>query len=157
MLNLGFNKLGGGVLSGPTGFGKATLIVNTASECGYTPQYSELQQLWQRYRDRGLVVLGVPSNDFGGQEPGTAEEIITFCKATYGVTFPMFEKVVTKAGPGQSPIYAFLGTSGNLPAWNFSKYVIGRDGKIVAFFPSKVTPDSPELRAALDKALAAHN
>ena len=80
---------------------------------------------------------------------------MTFCKLTYGVTFPMFEKVVTKAGAGQSPIYSFLGNSGNLPAWNFSKYVIGKDGKIVAFFPSKVTPDAPELRAAIDKALAA--
>ena len=103
---------------------------------------------------RTSTCSGFPSNDFGGQEPGTAEEIVTFCKLTYGVTFPMFEKVVTKAGAAQSPIYSFLGTSGNLPAWNFSKYVIGKDGKIVAFFPSKVTPDAPELRAAIDKALA---
>ena len=105
---------------------------------------------------KNFNVLGFPSNDFGGQEPGTAEEIITFCKATYGVTFPMFEKVVTKAGAGQSPVYSFLGASGDLPAWNFSKYVIGKDGKIVAYFPSKVTPDAPELRAAIAKALAAN-
>ena len=135
--------------------GKVSLVVNVASKCGYTPQYEGLEKLHKELQPEGVNVLGFPSNDFGGQEPGTAEEIITFCKATYGVTFPMFEKVVTKAGAGQSPIYGFLGTSGNLPAWNFSKYVIGKDGKIVAFFPSKVTPDAPELRAAIDKALAA--
>ena len=135
--------------------GKVSLVVNVASKCGYTPQYEGLEKLHKELQPKGVNVLGFPSNDFGGQEPGTAEEIITFCKATYGVTFPMFEKVVTKAGAGQSPIYGFLGTSGNLPAWNFSKYVIGKDGKIVAFFPSKVTPDAPELRAAIDKALSA--
>ena len=135
--------------------GKVSLVVNVASKCGYTPQYDGLEKLHKELQPKGVNVLGFPSNDFGGQEPGTAEEIITFCKATYGVTFPMFEKVVTKAGAGQSPIYGFLGASGNLPAWNFSKYVIGKDGKIVAFFPSKVTPDAPELRASIDKALAA--
>jgi glutathione peroxidase len=135
--------------------GKVSLVVNVASKCGYTPQYEGLEKLHKELQPKGVNVLGFPSNDFGGQEPGTAEEIITFCKATYGVTFPMFEKVVTKAGAAQSPIYGFLGTSGNLPAWNFSKYVIGKDGKIVAFFPSKVTPDAPELRAAIDKALSA--
>ena len=98
-------------------------------------------------------MLGFPSNDFGGQEPGTAQEIATFCKLTYDVTFPMFDKVVTKKGPEQSPVYSFLGGSGNLPAWNFSKYVIDKQGKIVAFFPSKVTPEDPELLAALEKAL----
>ena len=104
---------------------------------------------------KNFNVLGFPSNDFGGQEPGTAAEIGDFCRLTYGVTFPMFEKVVTKAGAGQSPIYSYLGTSGNLPAWNFSKYVIGKDGKIVAFFPSKITPEDPALREAIAKALAA--
>ena len=136
--------------------GKTLLIVNVASKCGFTPQYDGLEKLHKELQPKGVNVLGFPSNDFGNQEPGTAEEIITFCKATYGVTFPMFEKVVTKAGASQSPIYAFLGTSGNLPAWNFSKYVIGKDGKVVAFFPSKVTPDAPELRAAIEKALAAN-
>jgi len=134
--------------------GKVSLVVNVASKCGYTPQYEGLEKLQKEKGGKDFNVLGFPSNDFGGQEPGTAEEIVTFCKLTYGVTFPMFEKVVTKTGPGQSPIYSFLGALGNLPAWNFSKYVIGRDGKIVAFFPSKVTPDAPELRAAIDKALA---
>jgi glutathione peroxidase len=135
--------------------GKVSLVVNVASKCGFTPQYDGLEKLQKEMQGKDFNVLGFPSNDFGNQEPGTAEEIVTFCKLTYGVTFPMFEKLVTKAGPTQSPIYGYLGTSGNLPAWNFSKYVIGRDGKIVAFFPSKVTPDAPELRAAIDKAIAA--
>ena len=95
-----------------------------------------------------------PSNDFGGQEPGTAQEIATFCKPTYDVTFPMFEKVVTRAGAGQSLIYTYLGSTDNLPAWNFSKYVVGKDGKVVAFFPSNVTPEDPKLRAAIASALA---
>jgi len=135
--------------------GKVSLVVNVASKCGYTPQYEGLEKLQKERGGTEFNVLGFPSNDFGGQEPGTAEEIVTFCKLTYGVTFPMFEKVVTKAGASQSTVYAFLGTSGNLPSWNFSKYVIGKDGKIVAFFPSKVTPEAPELRAAIDQALAA--
>ena len=135
--------------------GKVAVVVNVASKCGYTPQYAGLEKLHRELADKGVAVLGFPSNDFGGQEPGTAAEIQEFCRLKYDVTFPLFEKVVTKAGPGQSPVYAFLGTSGSLPGWNFGKYVIGRDGKIVAFFPSKVTPDAPELRAAIDKALAA--
>ena len=105
-------------------------------------------------KGRGFNVLGFPSNDFGGQEPGTAQEIATFCRLTYGVTFPMFEKVVTRKGAGQSPIYTFLGASGQLPAWNFSKYVVDKQGRVVAFFPSEVTPEDPALRAALAKALA---
>ena len=119
--------------------GKVTLVVNVASQCGFTPQYAG---------------LGFPSNDFGGQEPGTADEIGQFCQKNYGVTFPMFAKVVTKAGPDQSPVYAFLGESGSLPQWNFSKYVVDKDGKVAAFFPSRVAPDAPELRAAIEKALA---
>ena len=99
-------------------------------------------------------MLGFPSNDFGGQEPGTAEEIKTFCELNYKVTFPMFSKVVTQATEGQSPIYAWLGRGGDLPKWNFSKYLIGRDGKVVAFFPSKVAPDAPELRQAIEQACA---
>ena len=134
--------------------GKVSLVVNVASKCGFTPQYEGLEKLQREMKGKGFNVLGFPSNDFGGQEPGTAQEIATFCKLTYDVTFPMFEKVVTRKGAEQSPVYGFLGASGHLPAWNFSKYVIGKDGKIVAFFPSKVTPDAPELRAAIDKALA---
>ena len=134
--------------------GKVILIVNTASKCGFTPQYTGLEQLWRDMKDKGVVVLGFPSNDFGGQEPGTAEDIATFCKTTYDVTFPLFSKLQTKAGQGQSPIYAWLGESGDLPAWNFTKYVINKDGQVVAFFPSKVAPEAPELKAAIDKALS---
>ena len=134
--------------------GMVSLVVNVASYCGYTPQYSGLEKLYRDMKGKGVNVLGFPSNDFGEQEPGTAEEIATFCKRTYDVTFPMFEKVVTKKGAAQSPVYAFLGTSGHLPQWNFSKYVIDKQGKIVAFFPSDVTPEDQSLRAAISKALA---
>ena len=134
--------------------GKVSLVVNVASYCGYTPQYTGLEKMQRELKDKGFNILGFPSNDFGEQEPGTAEEIATFCKRTYDVTFPMFEKVVTKKGPGQSPIYALLGQSGHLPQWNFSKYVIDKHGNIVAFFPSEVTPEDPKLRAAIAKALA---
>ena len=135
--------------------GKVALVVNVASQCGYTPQYAGLEKLYRELAPKGVVILGFPSNDFGGQEPGTAEEIGQFCRKNYGVTFPMFAKVVTKAGPEQSPVYAFLGESGELPKWNFSKYVVDKNGKVEAFFPSRVAPDAPELRAAIEKALAA--
>jgi glutathione peroxidase len=134
--------------------GAVSLVVNVASFCGYTPQYAGLEKLHREMKGRGVNVLGFPSNDFGEQEPGSAQEIATFCRTNYDVTFPLFEKVVTRAGAGQSPIYAFLARSGNLPAWNFAKYVIGRDGKVVAFFSSDVTPDDPRLRGAITKALA---
>jgi glutathione peroxidase len=134
--------------------GKVSLVVNVASKCGFTPQYEGLEALQREMKGKGFNVLGFPSNDFGGQEPGTAQEIATFCRLTYGVTFPMFEKVVTRKGAGQSPIYAFLGASGHLPAWNFSKYVVDKQGKVVAFFPSEVTPEDPALRAAIAKVMA---
>ena len=104
-------------------------------------------------RRKGSSILGFPSNDFGGQEPGTSEEIKTFCELNYGVTFPLFSKVVTKAGPDQSPLYTWLGQTGTLPKWNFSKYLIGKDGKVIAFYPSAVKPDAPELKAAIEQAL----
>ena len=134
--------------------GKVTLVVNTASECGYTPQYEGLEKLHRELSPKGFSVLGFPSNDFGGQEPGSAQEIAEFCRKNYGVTFPMFAKLTTRPGPNQSPVYAYLGASGNLPSWNFAKYLIGKDGKVVAFFPSAVTPESAELRGAIAKALA---
>ena len=134
--------------------GKVSLVVNVASKCGYTPQYEGLEKLQRELKGKGFNVLGFPSNDFGGQEPGTAQEIATFCRLTYDVTFPMFEKVVTQ-GRGQSPVYALLGRTGNLPAWNFAKYVVDKQGKVVAFFPSEVTPEDPALRDAIAKALAA--
>ena len=136
--------------------GKVTLVVNVASYCGYTPQYKGLEALHRELKDKGFAVLGFPSNDFGEQEPGSAEEIATFCKRTYDVTFPMFSKVVTKPGRDQSPVYSFLGTSGHLPAWNFAKYVVGKDGRIRAFFPSEVTPEDPALRRAIADALKAN-
>lgn len=134
--------------------GLVSLVVNVASFCGYTPQYKGLEALHRELRGRGFNVLGFPSNDFGEQEPGTAQEIATFCRLTYDVTFPMFQKVVTHPGATQSPIYTFLGRSGNLPAWNFSKYVVDRQGRVVAFFPSDVTPEDPKLRAAVQRALS---
>ena len=133
--------------------GQVSLVVNVASKCGYTPQYAGLEKLHRDLKGKGFNVLGFPSNDFGGQEPGSAQEIADFCRLTYDVTFPMFEKVVTRKGAGQSPIYAFLGAAGQLPAWNFSKYVVDKQGKVVAFFPSEVTPEDPALRAAIAKAL----
>jgi len=134
--------------------GKVSLVVNVASKCGFTPQYEGLEKLQREMKGKAFNVLGFPSNDFGAQEPGTAEEIAQFCKLTYDVTFPMFEKVVTRTGSGQSPIYSFLGQTGKLPAWNFSKYVVDKQGKVVAFFPSDVTPEDPKLRDAIAKALA---
>ena len=132
--------------------GKVLVVVNTASECGYTPQYAGLEQLYLDYKDKGVVVLGFPSNDFGGQEPGTAAEIKTFCEKKYHVTFPMFAKVKTK-GDGQSPVYKFLVAKNGEPKWNFHKYVVGRDGQVQASFASDVKPESAELKAAIDAAL----
>ncbi len=134
--------------------GTVTLVVNVASQCGYTTQYAGLERLHRDLAPRGFAVLGFPSNDFGGQEPGTPKEITEFCRRHYDVTFPVFAKVVTNAGPQQSPVYAFLGESGSLPQWNFAKYVVNKDGKVTAFFPSRVAPDAPQLRSALEKALA---
>jgi glutathione peroxidase len=136
--------------------GKVVLIVNTASKCGYTPQYAGLQKMYDELSARGFVVLGYPSNDFGGQEPGDAAAIKAFCDENYHVTFPMFGKVVTKAGPDQAPLYGFLSTAtGKLPSWNFCKYLVGKDGHVIGFYSSKVTPENDELRQAIDAALAA--
>jgi glutathione peroxidase len=134
--------------------GKVLLVVNTASECGFTPQYAGLEKLYETMKGRGVEILGFPSNDFGAQEPGSAQQIKAFCTKNYGVTFPMFEKVVTK-GPGASPVFKLLGGAdgANAPKWNFHKYVIGKDGKLKKTFPSKVTPESAELRDALEAAL----
>jgi glutathione peroxidase len=136
--------------------GKVSLVVNVASRCGYTPQYEGLERLYGQLKDRGFVVLGFPSNDFGGQEPGTAAEIRQFCSLTYNVSFPMFEKVVTKRGTAQSPVYANLHKqSGELPSWNFSKYLVGKDGKVVKYYPTRVTPEDSSLRKDIETALAA--
>jgi len=135
--------------------GRVALVVNVASQCGYTPQYAGLEKLYGELRGRGFLVLGFPSNDFGGQEPGTPQEIRQFCSLNYDVTFPLFEKVVTRAGPGQSPVYANLQKqSGELPSWNFAKYLVARDGRVVRFYPSGVKPDDAGLRKDIEAALA---
>ena len=132
--------------------GKVALVVNVASACGYTPQYEGLEKLWGEYKDKGLVLLGFPSNDFGGQEPGTEAEIKKFCELKYHVTFPMFAKVKTKAGDGQAALYKVLAKQGE-PKWNFHKYLVGKHGEVKQGFPSKIAPESPELRQAIDAAL----
>lgn len=134
--------------------GKVTLVVNVASECGYTPQYAGLQKLHAELSGRGFAVLGFPSNEFGGQEPGSPEQIQSFCSTKYSVTFPLFAKCATKPGADQSPVYAALsGATGKSPNWNFCKYLVGKQGEVIAFYPSKVAPDDAELRAAIEKAL----
>ena len=135
--------------------GKVVLIVNVASKCGFTPQYSDLEKLNQKFKDKGVVILGFPCNDFGGQEPGSAKEIRDFCTTTYPVTFPMMEKVQVKTGPGQSELFEFLGTrTGKLPGWNFSKYLVGKDGQPIAFYASSVKPGDAALQQAIEQALA---
>lgn len=132
--------------------GKVALVVNTASECGSTPQYADLEKLWQEYQGRGLVILGFPSNDFGGQEPGSEAQIKKFCQLKYRVTFPMFAKVKTR-GPEQSAVYQFLTAKHGEPRWNFHKYLVGKDGQVIQAFETRVEPSSPDLRAAIDAAL----
>jgi len=135
--------------------GQVTLAVNVASQCGFTPQYKGLEKIHEEFSAKGFSVLGFPSNDFGGQEPGSPREIQSFCETKFGVRFPLFSKLVTKPGKEQSPLYAFLAKSGNTPNWNFCKYLIGKDGRVRAFFPSKVAPDSADLRKAIEDALGA--
>ena len=132
--------------------GKVLLVVNVASECGYTPQYKGLQALHEELGPKGFSVLGFPSNDFGAQEPGSSTEIAAFCEKNYGVEFPMFEKLVTK-GEAASELYKRLGTAAGAPEWNFHKYVIDRNGRVVAAFGSRTRPDAPEVIAAIEKAL----
>lgn len=132
--------------------GKVVLAVNVASECGYTPQYEGLQKLYADYKDRGLVVLGFPCNQFGAQEPGTAAQIQSFCSTKFHVSFPMFEKLEVK-GPNQAPVYTFLTAKHGEPAWNFHKYLVGKDGQVLAAYKSGVTPESTELRNAIEAAL----
>jgi glutathione peroxidase len=133
--------------------GKVSLVVNVASKCGYTRQYDGLQKLHQEFTDRGFQVLGFPCNDFGGQEPGSADEIGSFCRDKYGVTFPMFAKVKVKGG-GPSPIYErLIAATGKTPGWNFCKYLVGKNGEVLHYWKSGTAPDSDELRAAITKAL----
>lgn len=138
--------------------GNAVLVVNVASQCGLTPQYAGLQALAETYGDRGLTVLGVPCNQFGGQEPGTSDEIHNFCETHYGVTFPLTEKVEVN-GPGRHPLYSGLvdtpdaaGHIGDI-RWNFEKFLVGPDGSVVARFDPRVTPQAPEVTSAIEKVL----
>jgi glutathione peroxidase len=137
--------------------GKVVLVVNTASKCGLTPQYKSLEALQKKYAEKGFTVIGFPCNDFGNQEPGTAEEIQEFCETKYAVSFPLMEKLHVK-GPDQHPLYtALTGKNGAFPGdvkWNFGKFLIGRDGKPITRFEPKQTPDSPEVSAAIEKAIA---
>lgn len=137
--------------------GKVLLIVNVASHCGFTPQYQGLESVYEKYKDKGLVVLGFPCNQFGAQEPGTSEEIKQFCSSKYNVTFPLFEKIEVN-GPNRHPLYVSLaGKESPFPGdikWNFSKFLVSRDGKILKRFESKAAPESPEVIAAIDAALA---
>jgi glutathione peroxidase len=133
--------------------GKVVLIVNVASKCGYTPQYAGLEKLYETYKDRGFVILGFPANNFGAQEPGTNEEIKTFCSRNYNVTFPMYSKISVK-GDDKTPLYQYLtGAAGGEIQWNFTKFLVGADGKVIQRFEPKVTPDSAELTGAVEKAL----
>ena len=135
---------------------KVLLIVNTASKCGFTGQYDGLQKLYETYQDRGFIILGFPSNDFMGQEPGTNEEIQSFCKLNYGVTFPMFDKVAVK-GKDAHPLYAYLTSKQTNPefggkiSWNFNKFLISSDGQVVNRFGSRTTPDDSDLIDAIEK------
>ena len=138
--------------------GKVLLLVNVASKCGFTPQYKGLEALYAKYKAQGLVVLGFPCNQFGGQEPGTNDEIKQFCTANYGVTFPMFDKLDVN-GAQRAPLYTLLAgkespVAGDIK-WNFTKFLVGRDGKIVKRFESRVAPESADLTAAVEAALAA--
>lgn len=137
--------------------GDVLLIVNTASRCGYTPQYAGLEALYQRYRERGFTVLGFPSNDFGAQEPGSDAEIGTFCRSNYGVDFPMFSKIAV-AGEDAHPLYQWLTGQpepvGGPVRWNFQKYLVDREGRVVARYDSKVVPEDASLTARVEELLA---
>jgi glutathione peroxidase len=133
--------------------GQVLLVVNVASKCGATPQYKQLEGLQDKFHDKGLAVIGFPCNQFGGQEPGTEEEIVKFCKATYDVSFDLYSKIDVN-GDAAAPIYKQLTAKDGPIKWNFEKFVIGRDGKVVAHFPTKTAPDAPEVVKAIETELA---
>jgi len=140
--------------------GKVILVVNVASQCGYTPQYEGLQALYVKYKDQGLVVAGFPANNFGAQEPGTNDEIGAFCRSKYGVTFPMFSKI-SVVGKDKAPLYRFLTDKGTNPKtggeiqWNFTKFLVDRNGKVIQRFEPEVEPQSKALTGAIEAALKA--
>src|SRR6266853_2245010 len=139
--------------------GKVVMLVNVASRCGFTPQYTALESIYEKYKDRGFVIVGIPANNFGGQEPGTNQEIKTFCSSKYNVTFPMMAKVSVK-GEDTTPLYQFLTDKAAHPQtggeikWNFTKFLVGPDGHVIKRFEPEVTPDSPDVTSAIQKALA---
>ena len=133
--------------------GKVVLVVNTASKCGFTPQYDGLEALYSEYRDRGLVVLGFPSNDFGGQEPGSEKQVQEFCRLTYGVKFPMFAKTSVRKGKADPLFRGLAETAGRYPKWNFHKYLIGRDGQLVDDYLSFTSPQSETIVGAIEELL----
>lgn len=133
--------------------GKVVLVVNTASKCGNTPQYEGLEKLYEEFGDDGLVVLGFPSNDFMGQEPGTEEEIQDFCRLTYSIKFPMFEKVTVKEGNAHPFFDQLAAAAGTYPTWNFHKYLIGRDGELISQFSPRTQPYSDELLSSIQEAI----
>ena len=149
-----FENIEGGALSLADYRGQPVLLVNTASFCGFTPQYNGLQALWDTYRDRGLVVLGVPSDDFGGQEPGSADEIQQFCTVNYGIDFPMTDKVKVR-GDDAHPYYLWVAEQGaiKVPRWNFYKHLIDADGNLVDWFASTTKPNAPKIIAAIEAQL----
>ncbi|MGL5362680.1 MAG: glutathione peroxidase [Bosea sp. (in: a-proteobacteria)] len=151
----GFDRIQGGRLELGSFRGKPVLVVNTASRCGFTRQYTGLQQLWTRYQPRGLIVIGVPSNDFGGQEPGSNADIAAFCSGDYGVTFPLAART-TVSGSEAHPFYAWAARERptETPRWNFHKYLIGRNGQIAAVFPTSTAPTDDRVILAIEKALA---
>src|ERR1043165_5114589 len=134
--------------------GKVVMLVNVASKCGYTPQYAGLEKLYEAKKEQGFVIVGFPANDFKGQEPGTNEEIKAFCTGKYNVTFPMMSKISVK-GDQIDPLYKQLTDAKGQVTWNFNKFLIGRDGKLIEHFDSKAKPDDPKLTSAIDKAIAA--
>jgi glutathione peroxidase len=134
--------------------GSVLLVVNTASKCGYTPQFEALESMNAKYKDQGFAVLGFPSNDFMGQDPGSEKEIKEFCTLTYGVKFPMFEKVHVKGNDATAIYKDFKTVTGDVPAWNFHKFLIDRNGKVIASFPSKVKPDDPQIVGLIESSLA---
>jgi glutathione peroxidase len=135
--------------------GKVLLIVNTASECGYTPQYDSLEKLYRRYRDKGFAVLGFPANDFGGQEPGSNKEIANFCQVNYGITFPLFAKTSVIGANANRLFHELAGRTGKPPRWNFHKYLLDRAGQPVAVFESAVEPEDRQVTAQIEKLLVA--
>jgi glutathione peroxidase len=151
-----FPALAGGDIKLADYTGHPVMVVNTASLCGFTPQYAGLQQLWSEFHDRGLMIVGVPSNDFGGQEPGGAKEISETAQHQYGVTFPMAAKAVVK-GPDAHPFYRWAATARpkDVPRWNFHKYLVGRDGYLADVFPESVDPLDTRVKTAVARALAA--